>query len=351
MKVAILADLHFGVRSSNPFIWNKQRSFFKNIFFPYCKKNHVKDVLILGDVFDQRKQLNINNLNEVIEDVLKPMRDMNVTILAGNHDTYFKDTNSVNSLSLLSYIMPDAKLVVAEAEEVMFDEMKMLICPWITMDNAEQVGNAIRSTKSKVVMGHFELNGFEMTRGNKCEHGLSQKLFSRFDIVRSGHFHLRSTIGNLGYVGSPYEMDWNDAGSLKGFDVLDTSTGDMTFVQNKDTGFIKIIYDEQKAQSVPLEVTDEVKNCFIKLIVNGTIEDRVSFTSLMTDLMKHGAADVKIVENPKVLDFSDSRVDEQVDVDTGSIITSALDEIKTDVDHAELKTLITEIYLEARSLA
>lgn len=347
MKLALLADLHFGVRSANPFIWNKQRQFFKDVFFPYCKKNGVNDVLILGDVFDQRKLLNINNLNAVVDDVLTPLSKMNVTILAGNHDTYYKDTNSVNSLSILRYVMPSARLVIDNAEEVDFDGTSILICPWIAPDNASRVAAKIRKTKSKIVMGHFELNGFEMTRGNKCEHGLKQSTFGRFDLVRSGHFHLRSSIGNLGYVGSPYEMDWNDYGSPKGFDVLDTSTGRLSFVKNPTAAFVKIIYSEDKESEIPEDLSD----CFVKVIVDGAVENRVAFSDFLTSIQNAGVADVKVVENPKVLDFSETVAVEQVDVDTGDIIMSAMEEVQTDVDIDDLKALITELYIEARSMA
>ena len=49
---------------------------------------------------------------------------------------------------------------------------------------------AIKNSKAKIAMGHFEINGFKATRGHMMEDGMDKEVFDKFDNVFSGHFIL-----------------------------------------------------------------------------------------------------------------------------------------------------------------
>jgi hypothetical protein len=61
------------------------------------------------------------------------------------------------------------------------------------MRTRDRIKESLKETTAQVLMGHFEIAGFEMHRGAMCDHGESIDSFSKFDIVYSGHFHHRST--------------------------------------------------------------------------------------------------------------------------------------------------------------
>ena len=63
-------------------------------------------------------------------------------------------------------------------------------------------------------MGHLELNGFVATAGHVMDHGMDMDPFKKFKKVYSGHYHTRSNVGNIYYLGNPYEMFWNDCQDL-----------------------------------------------------------------------------------------------------------------------------------------
>ena len=56
------------------------------------------------------------------------------------------------------------------------------------------------------------------------EGGMDASVFSKFDRVFSGHYHMKSTKDNVTYLGNPYQLYWNDYASKRGFHVFDTDT-------------------------------------------------------------------------------------------------------------------------------
>jgi DNA repair exonuclease SbcCD nuclease subunit len=99
--------------------------------------------------------------------------------------------------------------------------------PWICADNYEQCMGAINTTKSTIMFCHTDIVGFQMHKGQACDEGFDPKQFSKFDLVFSGHFHHRSTIGNITYLGNPYEMTWADFEDPRGFNIFDTDTREL----------------------------------------------------------------------------------------------------------------------------
>ena len=103
MKIALITDQHFGARNDSTHFLDFFEKFYRDVFFPTLEKEGIDTVLILGDTFDRRKYMNFYSLKrtkEMFFDVLAD-RHINVHMLAGNHDTYFKNTNDVNSVDLL----------------------------------------------------------------------------------------------------------------------------------------------------------------------------------------------------------------------------------------------------------
>jgi DNA repair exonuclease SbcCD nuclease subunit len=103
MRVALVTDTHFGARSDNLAFDQFFAKFYDECFFPYLEKEGIKTICHLGDVFDRRKYINYNILQSCKKYFFNKARDLGIEIhmIPGNHDTYFKNTNEVNSPSLL----------------------------------------------------------------------------------------------------------------------------------------------------------------------------------------------------------------------------------------------------------
>ncbi len=345
MKVAIITDVHWGARNDSQVFVEFYKKFYHGVFFPELERQGIDTVLMLGDTFDRRKYTNhatIKAAKEIYFDELKK-RNIKTYILIGNHDTFYKNTNEVNTIQLL---LPeyDNLYPIVNAETIELDGTKICMVPWICAENYVQTFNEINTTKAEICMGHFEIAGFEMYRGHPSEGGLAPDSFSKFDIVYSGHYHHRSTKGNITYLGTPYELTWQDYADTKGFHIFDLSDRSLSFVPNPHTIFVRLEYDDKEKDPVELDALD-LKDCFLKLVVvNKT--DYYKFDKFVNKLYTKGANDIKIAEN--MSDTESSTIDSDIDLeDTLSILSNYIDNLQTEVNKDKIKTYMKNLYTEA----
>lgn len=352
MKVAILGDVHFGARGDSPHFSKFFEKFYNEIFFPYLEANNIQHIVQLGDVFDRRKFINFSSLNECNRYFFDRIYHggYRTCIIAGNHDVFYKNTNNLNSLNLLIN-KPNIEVITSKPKEIVLNDVKILLCPWITDDNQQQTMKALEETRSQIVMGHFDMVGFEMFKGHVSDIGLDRKVFEKFDMVLSGHYHHRSTSGNITYVGTPYEMMWSDYGDQKGFHVLDLNTRELEFISNPFKMFVKIHYNDinQPVGYVNGFDLSDLEGSYVKVIVRNKINPNW-FDLLIDRLEKVGVADLQVVEDHFHLDLeSDDDIVSQAE-DTLTILKKYVDQVETNVDKQKLDGLMRELYREALSV-
>jgi DNA repair exonuclease SbcCD nuclease subunit len=344
MRVAIITDQHFGARNDSTQCLDYYELFYKNIFFPKLKEEGITTILILGDTFDRRKYINFNSLaraKKMFFDVAYD-NDMMITMIAGNHDTYYKNTNDVNSpeLTLAEYININ---IVTRPETVNIHGVPVCFLPWICADNYQDSMNEIKNTKADLCMGHLEIAGFAMYRGVESHDGLSKDAFSKFDMVFSGHYHHRSDDGHIYYLGNPYELTWQDYKDPRGFHLFDLSTRQLEFVQNPYSLFERYEYDDTLNEEDPLFVN--FKDKYVKVVVvNKT--DYYKFDKFITNLYNSNPLEVKIIED--FSEFTEGQVDDTINLeDTSSVLSNYIDSLETDVDKERIKSFMKTLYTEA----
>ena len=103
MKIALITDQHFGARNDSTVFLDYYEKFYNETFLPTLDNHHIDTLLILGDTFDRRKYVNFFTLDRAKKMFFDKLSNRNIKtyMLAGNHDTYFKNTNEVNSIKLL----------------------------------------------------------------------------------------------------------------------------------------------------------------------------------------------------------------------------------------------------------
>lgn len=343
MKVAIITDQHFGARNDSAQCLDYYEKFYSNIFFPTLEANDIDTVLILGDTFDRRKYINFNTLNrtkQMFFDVLK-LRDINVVMIAGNHDTYFKNTNDVNSpeLTLREY---DNITIISEPTTVEVHGEKICFLPWICTDNYVDSMKEIKETPAALCMGHLEITGFQMYRGAESHEGLDKTLFDKFSLVFSGHYHHKSSNDNVHYLGNPYELTWQDYNDPRGFHLFDLSDYSLQFVQNTYTLFRRFEYDDTVQGEVDFSTfTDR----YVKIIVVAK-NDYYRFDQFMAKVYNSNPIDVKIVED--FSEYANGEVDESINLeDTSSVLANYIESLSTDADKEKIKSFMKALYLEA----
>jgi len=349
MKICILGDTHFGARGDSLDFHKYFERFYDEVFFPYLVENKIEVIFQMGDLFDRRKFINFNTLHLCRKYFFDKCQNLDIKVhtLLGNHDVAFKNTLEVNSTGLLLNEYQNIKHY-DEFQTVNFDGVSIDIVPWICDDNEKDTFEKMKQSPAQICFGHFEIAGFEMDKGNVCDHGLDKKLLSKYDIVLSGHFHHKSTDGNITYVGTPYEMTWSDYNDAKGFHIFDTNTRELEFIKNTFTMFNKITYDDSVTDFEHWKNFnyDEKQNTYIKIVVLNK-QNPFLFDQVIDNFYKAGVSDLTIVE-----DFNDLIIENDEEIinqaeDTMTILSKYIDNLTLDVQPEKLKTLMRELYVEA----
>ena len=350
MKVAVLNDTHCGIRNSSEIFLNNAADFYSKVFFPYCQENGIEQILHLGDYYDHRKFVNFKALNHNRKHFLTPLRQlgMKMDIIPGNHDTYYKNTNDLNSLKeCLGHFMNEIHIVM-EPRVMEYGSLKIALLPWINPENYESSMKFIRECKADWLGGHLELNGFELMRGVKNTHGMDHKVFEKFELVLTGHFHVGSRQDNVWYLGSQLEFFWSDAHDPKYFHVIDTETREVERIRNPYTLFEKIVYNDRQTDYNNYNVKHLNKK-FVKIVV---VEKTDSFTfdRFVDRVQNQDVLDLKISENFN--EFIGMNVDDEgleVD-DTPRLMDDYVDGVETDLDKDRIKTMMRDLMNQAQAL-
>lgn len=342
MKILLITDQHFGVRNDNQAFIEHYKKFYTQIVIPFIQASGIDTIICLGDTFDKRRSINFMSLEAAKDMWFDPLRERNIQMhmLVGNHDIYYKNTLRVNAPSELLGAY-DNITVYTEPTTVIFDNSPILLLPWICEDNRDRTFDEITNTPANVCMGHLELNGFEAHPGHVMNGGMDASAFSKFDKVFSGHYHMKSTKSNVTYLGNPYQLYWNDYASKRGFHIFDTDTLKTTFYRNPFDMFTKLYYDdgvEFKSEESRLAL----EGTYVKLIVENK-GDNAKFDYTVKQLQDIGLADLKIIEDLSV-EMSGEVMETE---DTLTLLDKYIDEIDLKVDSLSVKGIMRSLYMEA----
>jgi hypothetical protein len=345
MKVAIITDQHFGARKNSKLFHDYFLKFYNDVFFPTLEQYGITTVIDMGDTFDSRKGIDFSALSWAKNNYYDRLQQMGVTVhtIVGNHTAYYKNTNEVNAVDLLLREY-DNVTVYSEPIEVKLDKLNVLFIPWINQENEENTLKMIQKSSSKCAMGHLELQGFRVNKQLVMEHGLESKVFDKFKLVFSGHYHTRSDNGTVFYLGNPYEMFWNDVNDERGFHIFDTETLEKTAINNPYRLFYNIYYEDTDYQTFD---TREYENKIIRVIVRKKTDIK-KFEKFIDKLYASNIAELKIIENFAVQELEDFEAFESED--TLSILNRYIEEAEINLDKSIVQKMIQEIYQEACEL-
>jgi len=322
--------------------------FFDNVFFPYIKEHNIKTVIHAGDLMDRRKFVNFNILNQVRTKFMDRLKDEDIKLhcILGNHDVYYRNTNVINSIREL---FGNDLILYEEPTVVNFDGLDIALLPWVNKENYDTSVDFIKTASAPVLIGHLELQGYDVMRGVKYDGGMDAKLFDRYEQVYTGHFHCRQEHGNIYYMGTQYQITFADLKETKGFHIFDTDLREIEFIKNPYKMFHSVTYNDEDGP-IDIEKYDcnHLKDSYIKLYVENK-KHPYSFERFMDRLYDCGVAKITIVE--EIID-SEWTKEEIVDLaqDTVTLINNEIDLIDEVKDKAKMKEIIKDLYMESLSL-
>lgn len=225
MKVAVFADLHLGIRHNSP-EWHQVAFDWADRMLVTLKERGVQDIVFLGDFFHNRNMISVNTLDAAGKFIRK-FKDFRLHMILGNHDLFYDKeytTSGVNLFDEAEYIK-----VYREPTKVRFGTKDCMMCGW---------GYDPLEYDADVLFTHAEISMFMTRRGVPREDGYKiSDLLYHYPLVLSGHYHMRQRKdyerGSIRYVGNPFQMDFSDEDMEKGFDIYDTETGEIEFIENR----------------------------------------------------------------------------------------------------------------------
>jgi DNA repair exonuclease SbcCD nuclease subunit len=351
MRVALITDMHFGARNDSKRVHDHFQKFYDNVFFPEIKKRGIDTVIDLGDTFDRRKYISFTSLKRAKEMFFQPLHDAGIDlhVIVGNHDSVYKNTLEVNSIDLLLEEYPNITTYV-RPEVIEMDNTEIMLVPWVCDANEEETFVMADKTTAQILLGHLELAGYQMYKGGFIDHGISDNWLKKFDLVCSGHYHHKSTNGNVNYLGCPYEMTWSDYNDQKGFHILDTDSRTIEFIPNPHTMFHKVWYDDTGLDMHGLlkqtEQFENYKGKVVKVIIKNK-DNPTLFDLYIEKLEGSDPLNIQVVQDHLHLDVEDDAdiVDEAED--TLTILDNYVTNLDIKNDRVDLQKLLRELYQEA----
>ena len=363
MRVACIADSHFGIKNDSEPMRKYQQEFFDSTFFPYVDKHKITKVIHLGDLMDRRKYGNYLTASWVSKFYIEPcvQRKLDTDIILGNHDIFFKNTNEVNSPNLILYGAPGFTVHQVAQDVTLEDGTILCYIPWIP-DDEEWKNRTLKSidqSRADYAFGHLELNGYQFTAGVPCEHGYDKTLVTKFSRVFSGHFHMKQGDGHIEYLGTPYQLSMDDVGVAKGFHIFDTKTGQIEFIENTEKLFYKIHYRvDQNYPTDPESLAKIFAGKYVRIFAPANKTDPVHYDKFLDGIAKC-AADVKVTEESNAQTAvglnSSNEAHEKFGQDTLSFMLGEVDFVMernpSEVLKKKSRDLIQRLYTEAMHTA
>lgn len=280
MKFAVFGDLHLGIKQDST-AWHEVALEWGERFIAELQSRNIKTAVFLGDFFHNRITVSVNTLY-VASQFLDMFHEAGIDLhmIIGNHDQYYLNDPEVSGVQLFSKY-PNIT-VYNKPTEVQFGSKKCWFVGW-GYDQLQYSGD--------ILFTHAEINIFRFNaKQGECNGGLKcSDLLDRYNLVYTGHFHLRQSKkydnGEVRYPGNPFQMDYSDEFTEKGFEIYDTETGDVEFVADKLTPkFFRIKLSDLIKVDVN-KIKRAIYNSYFKLIVdmNITLQDLAQLMRLVDD--------------------------------------------------------------------
>jgi DNA repair exonuclease SbcCD nuclease subunit len=222
MLITLFSDIHI-LKNPKP----TYREITENWFNRFIEETSSKsDILFfLGDWHDNDRQIAVDDLhfsNKCFSILKEHFKEIHM--IPGNHDCYFRNNSSVNSISHFH----DGKqvFVYEKSTNLNVDGVEFCFVPWGDESNI-----------CDVMLCHYDIQGFSLDNGKASPHGKTyNELFEKSPVVISGHYHRyqqkKYKNGTITYLGSPFELTYGEEGKESYFWYFDTTSKSLKSNQN-----------------------------------------------------------------------------------------------------------------------
>ncbi len=270
-KIILTADIHFGVPGKLRDILYAVKTIRQ-----YAAEHDINHVLVLGDLFHDRRYIEIDVLSSVYKffEETSNHYNQNWITFPGNHDMFLKYSWDINSLEALKDVMT----IFTDISLISLDDRRFWILPFIAYEKTfMKIVSKIDYNKKygDNLLTHIGINGSVL---NSCfmlkEWSHVNFKYAKFNKIFTGHFHCHQQIDNAYYPGSPIAFKFDEGNHDHGFLTYDLVTDQVEFVDLIKTG-LELYPDETPPPQFITVMDDDLKNLDTLDVKNNIV--RLSF--------------------------------------------------------------------------
>ena len=307
-QVIFISDVHFG--KGNIEKLHIMKDYFDNFFIPFVKqqkKSHNPCIVIAGDYFDNRQNIDINVLNVAI-DVMKCIaNECQVYVVIGNHDIYKKCETDITSLKPFDDV--DGVMLIYDKYELMLkDDKKLLLVSWVGDFKKENKIIAENKDNYDILVFHTELSGMTYDNNRTIINGINLDIVEDDKIV-SGHIHKRQESKKGIYLGSPYHLDRSDIGNREGIYTFTVDRGKLirSFYENTYSPEYVLKRFSEIGRN-PEDWKDIVSNNFVYIVFTSEELEIVNTEKFINELRQYRPRNIELIEERTKVDLNTQQV-------------------------------------------
>lgn len=185
----------------------------------------------LGDLTDDRTAIPLPVIDTLC-DMLEPFTGEWNIKLVGNHEQWLRSTRIHSGKMFRRFFN-----VVDTAQTFQMGKVNIICLSY--NDDVEATLKYIRrqpKLEPTVMIGHFQMAGSQTNSGVLAT-GVPRAEIDFPLVTLLGHIHRPQTVGNIHYVGSPFQQNWGEAGEEKRVGILDIECESVSLKWVPLTGF------------------------------------------------------------------------------------------------------------------
>lgn len=320
MKIILTSDWHTTKGLRTTLVLN-----YLDFLINYAKKENIRDIWVLGDIFDKSSNIKNEAFIPLFMKLLKLKEEgFKFKFIIGNHDQYLTDGSSiVETFEAFGKVYKEEVTEEIEGNEFIF-------LPYTKKE-------IDLPNKGQYLMTHLSIADFTFDNSYHVteKHAFKKSLFEEFNFVFTGHFHRHQEQKNICYIGSPFQMNRGEIGQSKGFIILDTEIEKYEFIEYNEAP----TYYEINADNIKDLTKLEFNNKIVVIRLSAKIKD---FAKLRYIIFEKGAVDIiPIFETEEI---NDEIREIKVDNDIKNIVKDILNEVKEEnIDNEELIKIFDKV--------
>lgn len=295
-KILLFSDIHIHPHKKN---YQRVEHCLEVVdwIFDTARKNKISDILFGGDLFHDRKLIDVPTYQATFERFHRHLScgEFSLYLLLGNHDIWLNEKTTVSSVYPFN-ALPSTK-VISEPCRLKIGESNWDFIPFT--HNPVETLNTLSSLpgKPEYALGHIaisnaKLHGKTYSEDISIEHDgdmvkVDAAIFAKYQRIFLGHYHIAQKLDyNVEYIGSPLELNFGEAGDEKHIVLFNCKSNTCDYVENNFSP--KHRHEQISSMEDFLKNQDDLKSGFIKVTYDSNTIDTVDALKLRKEIESQG---------------------------------------------------------------